>query len=162
VRRVPVPFAAIRTDLTEVLGAINYATMTTVDRRGRPRNRVLIAVWELAGERPVGWLATFRTPVKAAHLAANPHVTLSYWNPRQDFAAVDAVAEWVDDRAVRRRVWELYASGSPAGVGYDPRPYWPAGPDDPGFHVLRLDPWRVQVLRGRELAAGVPSRIWRA
>jgi hypothetical protein len=26
--------------------------------------------------------------------------------------------------------------------------------------VLRLDSWRVQVLRGRELAAALPARIW--
>ena len=157
--RVP-SFAPLRADVADVLGQINYATMTTVDRRGRPRSRVLIAVWELDGERPVGWLATFRTPVKAAHIAHNPHVGMSYWSPRQDTVSIDTVAAWVEDPDVKQRVWELYRRGSPRGVGYDPRPFWPAGPEGPGFHVLRLDPWRVQVLRGRELAAGIPSRIW--
>jgi general stress protein 26 len=154
-------FAELRTDVATILGRIVYATMTTVDRRGRPRSRILIVVWELDGERPVGWLGTSKSPVKTAHLARNPHVTTSYWDPRQDFVSIDSAAEWVDDPAVHRRVWDLYRHGSPPGVGYEPGQFW-RGPDDPDFNVLRLDPWRVQVLWGRDLAAGVPSRIWRA
>jgi general stress protein 26 len=149
----------MRADVADAL-RINYATMTTVDRLGRPRSRVLIAVWELDGTRPVGWLATFKTPVKAAHIARNPHVGMSYWAPSQDTVTIDSDAAWVDDPEVKARVWELYRRGSPQGVGYDPRPFWPGGPGDPGFHVLRLNPWRVQVLRGHELASGVPARIW--
>jgi hypothetical protein len=34
--------------------------------------------------------------------------------------------------------------------------FWRGGPADPGYHVVRLDPWRVQVLRGTDLS----SRIW--
>lgn len=159
-RRVPT-FAEVRDDLAAILGHVVYATMTTVDRAGRPRSRVLIAVWELDAPDPVGWLATNRTPVKTAHLAHNPHVSMSYWSPRQDVAHIDAVARWVDDPATSRRVWDLYGAGSPPGVGYPPGRFW-RGPDDPELHVLRLDPWRVQVLRGTELAAGQPARIWRA
>lgn len=154
-------FAEIRHDVTEVLSRIRYATMTTVDPAGRPRARVLIAVWELDDEMPVGWLATFPTPVKVAHLAQNRHTTLSYWDPSQDALSLDSTAAWTGDRDTRHRVWDLYRSGSPARVGYDPHPFWPDGPDGPGFGVLRLDPWRVQVLRGPELASGTPPRIWR-
>jgi hypothetical protein len=85
---------------------------------------------------------------------------MSYWSPRQDTVSIDSVAGWVDGRDVEHRVRELYRRGSPKAVGYDPRPFWPGGPDAPDFHVLRLVPWRVQVLRGRELAAVIPSRIW--
>jgi hypothetical protein len=154
-------FAAMRDQVAATLRQVPYATMTTVDRRGRPRARVLIAVWELDGDRPVGWLATFRTPVKAAHLAHNPHVTLSHWSPAQDTVAFDAVAAWDEGPDARRRVWRLYRDGSPAGVGYDPGAYW-SGPDDQRFHVLRLDPWRIQALRGQDLATGRPARLWRA
>jgi general stress protein 26 len=154
-------FAQIRDDVAEIIGTIVYATMTTVDRRGRPRSRVLIVVWELDGPRPVGWLATFKTPVKAAHLAHNPHVTTSYWSPRQDAVYLDSVATWVDDADIDQRVWQMYRQGSPPGAGYDPAAYW-SGPDDPAFHVLRLDPWRVQVLRARDVARGdLTGRIWR-
>lgn len=154
-------FAQIRDDVAEIVGTIVYATMTTVDRRGRPRSRVLIVVWELDGPRPVGWLATFKTPVKAAHLAQNPHVTTSYWSPRQDAVYLDSVARWTDDAEIDQRAWQLYRQGSPPGVGYNPAAYW-RGPDDPAFHVLRLDPWRVQVLRAPDVARGdLTGRIWR-
>jgi general stress protein 26 len=157
-----VSFAELRDDIAQILGSVVYATMTTVDRRGRPRSRILIVVWDLDPDRPVGWLATVKTPVKTAHLASNPHVTTSYWNPRQDAVFVDSVAEWVDAADTKQRVWQKYREGSPPGVGYEPAAFW-TGPDDPAFHVLRLDPWRVQLLRGRDVARGdLAGRIWRA
>ena len=85
-------FDEVRKPFEAYIGDIVYATMTTVDRRGRPRARVLIPVWEVVDDRPLGWLATYRTPVKAARLAGNPHATFSYWTPRQNFVATDTVA----------------------------------------------------------------------
>jgi general stress protein 26 len=150
-------FADIRDRFNTYLAQVGYANMTTVDRKGRPRNRVLIAVWEETDDGlPVGWLATYRTPVKAAHLAANPHASFSYWSPRQNAAFVDVTASWVTDPEARRHVWRLYRTGSPAGVGYDPGAFW-SGPDDPQYHLLRLDPWRIQLVRGTDLH----STIWR-
>jgi general stress protein 26 len=154
-------FPELRDELAAILSRIRYSTMTTVDRQGRPRSRVLIAVWELAGDEPVGWLGTFRTPVKAAHLANNPHATFAYWDQRQDTATIDTVAQWTDDPAERRHVWRLYQQGAPRGVGYPPEAYWPGGPDSAAFQVLRLEPYRIQILHGRELAQGTPARIWR-
>ncbi|WP_067489742.1 pyridoxamine 5'-phosphate oxidase family protein [Actinomadura hibisca] len=150
-------FAAIREQFDTYVGTIVYATMTTVDKKHRPRARVLIPVWEVMDGKPVGWLATYRTPVKEAHLANNPHATFSYWTPRQNAASVDTVATWVDldDLATRRHVWELYRRTSPRGAGYDLGQFW-TGVDDPKLHVLKLEPWRVQVIRGTDLN----SRIW--
>jgi hypothetical protein len=51
---------------------------------------------------------------------------------------------------------KLYRAGSPAGLGYDPARFW-SGPADPQFHLLRIDPWRVQLVRGTDFS----SRIWR-
>lgn len=153
-------FADIKADFDAIVGSINYATMTTVDAAGRPRSRVLIPVWETDGPVPVGWLGTYRTPVKAAHISGNPHVTFSYWSPAQNTVAVDTVAEWTDDPDERAHVWDLYRHGSPPGAGYDPGQFW-QGPDDPAFQVLRLAPWRIQVLRGRDLVSGIPARLWR-
>lgn len=149
-------FSAIRDSFEAYIGEIVYATMTTVDAKGRPRARVLIPVWEVVDDRPVGWLATYRTPVKAAHLANNPHTTFSYWSPRQNAVSIDTVAEWVEDIEVKRKVWSLYGKGSPRGAGYPLGNFW-TSPADPKLHVLRLDPWRVQVIRGTDLN----SRIWR-
>ncbi|MEU4718586.1 hypothetical protein AB0G06_03055 [Nonomuraea dietziae] len=54
-------------------------------------------------------------------------------------------------------------AGQPAGRRLRPAGLLAAGPpDDPGYHLLRMDPWRIQVLRGRDLAGGRPSRIWAA
>ncbi|MFD5765704.1 pyridoxamine 5'-phosphate oxidase family protein [Streptomyces sp. NPDC127049] len=149
-------FAEIEQQFFEYVRTIAYATMVTVDSRSRPRARVLMPVWELVDGRPVGWLAVHRTPVKAAHLARNPHTTYAYWSPRQNAVFVDGVTTWAEDPEVKRYAWELYREGSPEGVGYDPVRYWPGGPEDPGFHVLRIDPWRVQVVRGTDLR----SHIW--
>jgi general stress protein 26 len=149
-------FAEVKSQFDAYIGDIVYATMTTVDKKGRPRARVLIPVWETVEGAPVGWLATYRTPVKAAHLANNPHTTFSYWTARQNAVSVDAVARWVDDPETRRHVWDLYKRTSPPGAGYDLGRFWRAGPDDPELHVLRLTPWRVQVIRGTDLH----SKIW--
>lgn len=151
----------LRADAATIIGDVVYATMTTVDIRQRPRSRVLIIVWELEGPDPVGWLATYKTPVKAAHIAANPHVGASYWSPQQNVVTIDSTAEWDETPETAKRVWDLYRAGSPPGNGYDPGSYW-SGPDDPKYHVMRLTPWRIQVLTARELASGQPYRQWRS
>ncbi|GII52626.1 pyridoxamine 5'-phosphate oxidase [Planotetraspora thailandica] len=151
-------FAAIQDEFNAYIGDIVYATMTTVDKKGRPRARVLIPVWEIVAGRPLGWLATYKTPVKAAHLAGNPHTTFSYWTPRQNAVSIDTVARWADELEIKQHVWQLYRKTSPAGAGYDLGRFWHGGPTDPQLHVLRLEPWRVQVIRGTDLR----SQIWKA
>jgi hypothetical protein len=50
--------------------------------------------------RPLGWPATCRTPVKAAHLANNPHATVSYWSHRQNPVAITAASPVSDAQLV--------------------------------------------------------------
>lgn len=154
-----VSFADLRDDAAAIIGDVVYSTMITVDKQNRPRSRVLIVAWELEGEHPIGWLATNKTPVKAAHIARNPHVTTSYWSPRQNVVALDNIANWDREPGTAEKVWDLYRVGSPRGNGYDPGQYW-AAPDDPAFHVMRLTPWRIQVLTAHELNSGQPYRQW--
>ncbi|WP_351234370.1 pyridoxamine 5'-phosphate oxidase family protein [Streptomyces sp. NPDC002133] len=149
-------FAELQDEFHQYVKDIVYCSLITVDRKGRPRARVLLPIWEVVDGRPVGWIAAYKTPVKTAHIRNNPHVTCSYWSPRQNAAYVDSVARWVEDENVKRDVWELYRKGSPPGVGYDPIHYWKGGPTDPEYGLLRMDPFRVQVLRGRDMR----SRIW--
>ncbi|GAA3803985.1 pyridoxamine 5'-phosphate oxidase family protein [Amycolatopsis tucumanensis] len=155
--RVVASFAELEAEFNAYVGSIGYATMVTVDSRNRPRTRILIPVWENVDGQPRGWLATYRTPVKAAHLARNPHTSFSYWKPGNNSVAVEAVAEWVDDVDVKSHVWRLYRNTSPRGAGYDLGAFW-RSPSDPKLHVLRLEPWRIQVIRGADLR----SRIWRS
>jgi NAD(P)-dependent dehydrogenase (short-subunit alcohol dehydrogenase family)/general stress protein 26 len=149
-------FDDIQDSFFDYVQDIVYATMITVDKLGRPRARVLLPIWQVVDGEPIGWLAAYRTPVKTAHLANNPHATFSYWSDRQNVVHVDTVSTWVDDTDVKHKAWELYRKGSPPGVGYDPIRYWRKGMDDPEFAVLRMVPWRVQVVRGTDLF----SRIW--
>ena len=70
-------FSEIQDESTRYVGEVVYVTMTTVDERGRPRARILIAAWEAIDDRPVGWIATFEIPVKTACLGNPPrHVLL--------------------------------------------------------------------------------------
>jgi hypothetical protein len=71
-------FADIQEDFLRVTASIAWATVATVDTRGRPRTRVLHPIWEVADGRPVGWIGTERSPLKTRHLDANPYVSVSY------------------------------------------------------------------------------------
>ncbi|MGW6598194.1 pyridoxamine 5'-phosphate oxidase family protein [Streptomyces sp. NPDC055036] len=149
-------FAEIQDTFFSYVRSITYATMITVDRENRPRARVLLPVWEVVDGHPVGWLAVYKTPVKTAHLAGNPHTTYAYWSPRQNAAFVDSVSTWAEDEESRRHAWDVYVEGGPPGVGYDPVRYWRGGPEDPEYHVIRIDPWRIQLVRGADLR----STLW--
>jgi len=39
---------------------------------------------------------------------------------------------------------------------------WKDGPEDPGFGLLKLTPWRIEVSSFYDMAAGKPPLVWRA
>src|SRR4051812_21720688 len=134
-------------DAVAVAHRVVWCVLTTVDARGRPRNRVVHPVWEtvdgVEGVGLRGWVTTRRSPVKEAHLAANPHVGCAYVGAGHDVVYLDCAAAWAD-RDQRHHAWAVCRS-APAPVGFDPATIWPDGPNSPGAEVLRLDPYRVQV-----------------
>jgi hypothetical protein len=142
---------------------IVWATVATVDEQGRPWTRVLHPIWEWDGERLTGWIATGPTPVKRAHLAAHPYVSMTYWDPAQDTASVHCRASLHTDDETRTQVWERFRSG-PEPVGYDPAiiPAWDS-PLAPGFAALRLEPWMLRVQPAGVLLRGESDQImvWR-
>ena len=151
-------------DLAEVAPAfvamahrIVWATAATVDGEGRPRGRILHPYWEWDGEAGslVGWIATGPTPLKRAHLARSPYVSLTYWAPDHDTCTAECGAEWVLDDEGREAVWRRFAE-APAPVGYDPAivPVWADGPRSPAFAGLRLTPWWLRVMPGTAMLAG--------
>jgi len=149
-------FSEIEAEFMARVRRIVWCTVATVDRAGRPRTRILHPIWE----GTTGWIATGRQSHKAKHLAANPYVSLSYWDQKHDIIYVECRAEWRDDAAEKRRVWDLYKS-TPPPLGYDPAMIWPS-PDDPGFGLLHLEPSRIE-LAGMDLArGGFQSDVWRA
>jgi hypothetical protein len=96
----------------------------TVGEDGGPRNRILHPVFVVRDGRPLGWALTGRTPLKTRHLAANPHVACSYWNPSHDTLFVDCVASWVDDDSEKAEVWDVFLE-TPQPLGWGARG-WPA------------------------------------
>lgn len=136
---------------------IVWCTVTTVDTKGRPFSRVLHPVWEGA----TGWIATGRQTLKTQHLAGNANVALSYWDPKHDTVIIQARAEWCDDAATKQRIWNLLKT-TPEPVGYDPQLFWRAGVGDPSYGVLKLTPFRVDLLAAQEMMAGKGSTVWQA
>jgi hypothetical protein len=128
----------------ETAHRIVWCTVATVDRRGRPRSRILHPYWEYDGERLVGWIVTRPTPVKVAHLARSPYLSCSYWDATHDVAIADCHAEWITDEATRQRVWELYRE-APEPLGFDFWSVFPDGPAGEKVSVLRLAPYRLRV-----------------
>ena len=135
---------------------IVWCSVATVDRQGRPRTRVLHPIWEGSA----GYIATGRHSFKERHLAENPYVSLSYWDAEQKQVYADCKAEWEDSAEEKRRIWELYKS-TPPPLGYDPGMIWQGGPEDPGYGLLKLTPWRIEVSSIYDMVAGKPPLVWR-
>jgi hypothetical protein len=137
-----------------------WCTLATVDRRNRPRSRIVHPVWEIRGGTLRGILATRPTALKRAHLAHAPHVSCTYWDPAQDVAVAECAAHWLDE-GDREDAWERIAR-APVPVGYDPATVWPAGAASPDFAVIALEPWRVSAATAAGLARGERAAVWRA
>jgi hypothetical protein len=137
-----------------------WCTLSTVDRRNRPRSRIVHPVWEVREGSLHGLVATRPTPLKLAHLAHAPHVSCTYWDPAHDVAIAECAARWLDE-ADRQAAWERIAR-APAPAGYDPATIWPDGPTSPEFAVIDLEPWRVSAASAAALARGERAAVWRA
>jgi hypothetical protein len=135
---------------------IVWCTLATVDRRNRPRSRVVHPIWERTDDGLVGWVTTRPTPLKLAHLGHSPYVSCSYWDPDHDIAVAECHADWVDDLDTRHHAWDLFRSAD-APLGHDPYTIWPDGPANPDAAVLRLTPWRVRVALVRDAAPPPPQ-----
>ena len=135
----------------EMAHRIVWATVATVDPRGRPRSRVLHPIWQWDGQRLTGWIATSPTPAKRAHLAAHPFASVNYWSPAHDTCVAECRADLLYDDHTRITVWNMFRDG-PEPVGYNPAivPTWPE-PTAEAFAVMRLEPWRLRVFPGSVL-----------
>lgn len=144
--------------------SIIWASVATVDAKGRPRTRILHPIWQWDGAALVGWIATEPTPLKRAHLAAHPDISISYWTTNHDTCSAECQADWVFDDEGRTAVWNMFKN-CPAPVGYDPAmiPQWAGGPTSDAFAALRLTPWRLRLMPGTELINGEGEVLsWRA
>jgi len=149
-------FADIEKEFTARVSRIVWCTVATVDTRGRPRTRILHPIWEGS----TGWIATGRHSLKEKHIAKNPYVSVSYWDQEHQQVYIDAKSEWEDDPAEKLRVWELYKN-TPGPYGYDPQIIWQDGPDDPGYGLLKLTPWRIEMFALQDMFTGAEPKVWR-
>jgi len=97
-----VSFAEIQEEFMNRVRRIVWCTVATVDTTDRPRSRILHPLWE----GPVGWIATFRHSLKEKHIAHNPYVSLTYWDPQHRQIYADCKAEWEDSPGEKKRLWE--------------------------------------------------------
>ncbi len=148
-------FAEIQPDLDARVRRIVWCTVATVDTKGRPRVRILHPMWEGS----TAFICTGRHSLKEKHLARNPFVSLSYWDPKHEQVYADCRAEWLDAPAEKQRIWDLFKA-TPQPYGYDPAMFWPGGPASDDFGVLRCTPSRIQL--GGITPTGFENRVWRA
>ena len=127
-----------------------YCIMATVDPQNRPRTRAMHPIWEGA----TGWVISWPESHKAKHLAHNPHVSLAYLHDKAKPVYVECVAEWIEDRAEKQRVWELHQT-IPPPLGFDPQPHY-GTIHHPYYGILRFTPWRIELGN-----LGGESIIWR-
>jgi general stress protein 26 len=138
----------------EMAHRIVWATVATVEPGGQPRTRILHPIWEWDGQHITGWIATGPDSSKARHLAAEPRISLTYWDPTQDTCTAECTTDWVDDPDDKQTAWNRFLNG-PEPVGYNPAiiPGWTSA-SAPGFGVLRLRPTRLRVFPGTLLVQG--------
>ncbi len=115
---------------------------------------MLHPIWELRDEQLTGWVATSPLSAKAADLAHEARVSLTYWTPDHDTCTADCDSAWENEPTEREAGWRRFVDG-PAPVGYDPAmiPGW-TGPEAESFGILRLEPRRLRVMPGSLLMTG--------
>ncbi|MEM7141318.1 MAG: pyridoxamine 5'-phosphate oxidase family protein [Actinomycetota bacterium] len=145
----------------EIAHRIVLCTVATRDPAGGVRTRILHPIWEWDGDALTGWVATSPTPIKTSAIAADPRISLTYWNETQDTCTAECRATWIDD-ADREALWTRFADG-PEPVGYDPAIVtpWADGPHSPAFSGWKLEPYRLRVMPGSAMLDGIGPLTWR-
>jgi len=143
-------FEDIQTEFMQRVQQAVYCSVATVDRKGRPRSRVMHVIWD----GPIGWVITWPESHKAKHLAHNPYVSLAYITHPTTPVYVEAITAWVTDCTEQQRIWDLHKV-LPPPLGFDPGPHFGTIAHR-FFGLLRFTPWRVELAK-----LGAESLIWR-
>ena len=144
-------FTEIEATFTERIQRMVWCNVATVDRRNRPRSRILHPLWE----GTTGWITTRRNMHKARHLAHNPFVSLAYIADVARPVYIDCQSEWVEDLDQKQHVWQLCLKTAPP-LGFDPGPIYERV-DHPDFAVIKLIPWRIDLVN-----PPAEHLVWRA
>jgi hypothetical protein len=84
---------------------------------------------------------------------------VSYWDQQHEQIHAECRAAWEDDAREKARVWKLFAD-TPPPMGYDPGAFWKDS-SDPGYGLLKLTPWRIELYSLADLFGGTPPTVWR-
>lgn len=151
---------SIAPPFVDIAHRIVWASVATVDTAGRPRTRVMHPYWEWDGTTLTGYVATWPTPIKIAHLGKTPYASVSYREEGYgDVAIAECGARLVNDDDIRTKVWDFFRA-NPEPLGYDPGGIGVPGWDKPtsdAFAVLEFQPWRLTVLAKDQLMTKGPA-----
>lgn len=112
--------------LAAIAAAQPQCTLITLGPEGHPRARTITRL----NDPRAGFLdfATDRRERKVREIGADPRATVFFVDPKtRDHASVYGTAEILEDAGLKRGYWRE-----------EFRRYWPAGPDDPSFIILRV------------------------
>jgi len=143
-------FEDIQTEFMNRVSEAVYCSAATVDRKGRPRSRIMHPIWDGL----IGWAISWPQSHKRKHLQVNPYVSLGYVHDRDKPVYVDCRAEWVDEDSEKLRIWELYKN-TPPPLGFDPEPHY-GTIHHQYFGLLKFTPWRIEL--GSLVAEAI---VWR-
>ena len=143
-------FEEIQPEFIRRVSEAVYCSVATIDRKNRPRSRIMHPIWDGA----TGWVISWSRSHKSKHLRGNPYVSLAYIQDRDKPVYVDCKGEWIDDVREKERIWELHRI-TPPPLGFDPQPHY-GTINHPHYGLLRFTPWRIELgnLNGEPL-------IWR-
>jgi general stress protein 26 len=129
--------------LPEFLAQANkivWCNLATLDPKNRVRSRVVHPNWEGS----VGWMWTRLNSPKVKHLEYNPHVSLAYVADIVNPVYAECTIAWETDPVVKQHVWDFIAN-TPEPLGYNIQAFYQS-PDNPAFGLLKLTPWRLEVV----------------
>lgn len=123
-----------------------WAALATVEA-GAPRVRLVHPTWE----DETLWFATGTGSPKVRQLRADPRIDVQYQVAPPDFVhvLVRGRAAIVEDAAEKARVWDV--------IDYELSQFWPGGPSDPAYTLVRVEPARVEL---SELFGTRNQRVW--
>jgi Pyridoxamine 5'-phosphate oxidase len=148
-------FSEMEAEFLHRVQTMVWCNVATVDRKLRPRSRILHPIWEGA----TGWIATHRHSHKAQHLARNPYVSLAYITSIHQPVYADCLAQWVDDLEQKQRIWQLFKT-TPPPLGFDPAQDF-VRPDHETFGVLKLTPWQIVLVNFPAESFEKGTILWR-
>jgi general stress protein 26 len=125
-----------------------WCAIATSSAKG-PRVRMVHPTWE--GETL--WFATGTSSPKVRHLEGDPRIDAQFQVAPPDFVhlMVRGKATIVKDEAEKKRVWDV--------IDYDLGQFWPGGPGDPEYTLVRIEPTRVELSK---MFGSTDKRVWQA